>query len=51
MKGNTSSKGKVVREKVISETEELVIITVYLFIIFSALLFLKSAILNNQSGI
>ena len=51
MKGSTSSKGTVVRQKVISETEEFVIIAVYLFIVFSALLFLKSAILKGQGGI
>jgi hypothetical protein len=36
---------------VISETEELVIIAVYLFVVFSALLFLKSAILKGEGGI
>lgn len=51
MTGTISSKGTVVREKVIGETEEFVIIAVYLFIVFSALLFLKSAILKGQGGI
>ncbi|HZT20641.1 MAG TPA: hypothetical protein VFA23_14625 [Dongiaceae bacterium] len=51
MTGGISSKAAVVREKAISEAKEYAAVAAYLFIVFSALLFLKSAILRSQGVI